>query len=693
MKSLKVRLVLIFTIVIFSLTVVMGSVSIRIVSQNLMERAHDDLSKLASEEAKYIQSMMKTEQRYVDALAQNTLIVNQEITLEEKIKFCEKEAERSGYQAFAFADKNGNSTVYNTARETTNVAERDYFKSAMEGKATASDLLISSATGELVLVFAAPVYQNGQVSGVFYGRKEAKDLNDVVGEFTYKKTGYSYLLNNEGTMVADKDIQLVLNRDNVIENAKQDDSLKAQAALTEDHMLKGEIGSGDYKYEGKERIVGFAPVEESSWILVVEMEKEEVLKEVNSLRNLLIGLCLAVVLIGGILIYFVSDRIAKPIQTITRAAREIADGNFNVTLSVNTKDEVGQLAEAFNLTINRLINYQEYIDEISEALLDVSNGDLTIKLHKEYVGQFEKLKENMKSLIRNLNVTFHEITQSGEQVNSGAMQVSNAAQALSQGTTEQASSIEELSSSINEITARVKESAGNAKSASDKAQLAAGELDSSNAFMEDMVHAMEEITFKSSEISKIIKAIEDIAFQTNILALNAAVEAARAGSAGKGFAVVADEVRNLAGKSAEAAKNTTSLIEETLSAVAHGSEVAKKTAGSLSRSADLTKDAVSLVHTIANVSEEEAGLISQLDAAVEQISAVVQTNAATAEESAAASEELAGQSSLLRELISKFKLKEIDYEMGNFKEEEAAGRKKTGYAEGFEENYEMSSKY
>lgn len=660
MKSLKIRLVFIFTVVIFSLTVALGFVSTRMVSQNLIKRTHSDLMEIAEEEAKYIQSTQDTELRYIDALAQNPLLTDPSIPLEAKIKFYENEAERSGYQAFAFADKNGNSTVYNSKKEKTNIGDREYFKTAMQGETAASDLIISSVSGELSLIFAAPVYQNGQQIGVLYGRREAKELNNAVGKFTYKQTGYAYMINYEGTTVAKKDIQLVLDRENVLEKAKEDQSLQELAVLMQEHMIKGEEGSGDYEYGGKRWIAGFAPVEKSPWIMVVEIEQQEVLKEVNALRNVLIFLCLAVVVIGALVTYFASDKIVRPIHKITGAAQEIANGNFQVTLSVDSHDEVGQLAQAFNLTIERLVNYQEYIDEIADALMKISNGDLTIKLQKEYIGQFEKLKNNMVALIQNLNLTFLEINQSAGQVDSGAIQVSNGAQTLSQGTTEQASSIQELSASISEITTRVKESAGSAKSASDKAKSAGTELDSSNESMRAMVDAMEKISSKSSEISKIIKVIEDIAFQTNILALNAAVEAARAGSAGKGFAVVADEVRNLAGKSAEAAKNTTDLIEETLSAVENGADIAEKTAGALNKSADLTKDAVLLIHEIAAVSEEEAGLIEQLDLGVEQISAVVQSNAATAEESAAASEELAGQSTLLKELISKFKLEDFN---------------------------------
>ena len=234
-----------------------------------------------------------------------------------------------------------------------------------------------------------------------------------------------------------------------------------------------------------------------------------------------------------------------------------------------------------------------------------------------------------------------------------------AAQALSQGATEQASSIEELSASITEITDQINKNAENAKQANDSAEHAGREIMNSNEQMRSMVEAMDEITVKSSEISKIIKVIDDIAFQTNILALNAAVEAARAGAAGKGFAVVADEVRNLASKSAEAAKGTTVLIEESIAAVQSGSEIARRTAEMLDESANVTRQAVSLIEKITEASIMQAESAAQINVGVEQISSVVQTNSATSEESAAASEELSGQAELLKSLVGKFRLREM----------------------------------
>jgi methyl-accepting chemotaxis protein len=408
-------------------------------------------------------------------------------------------------------------------------------------------------------------------------------------------------------------------------------------------------------YDSNKQIIGIyfvgVPIESVNSILNEGM--------VSTVRAVVL-LTVFILIIAAIITYFVSNGIAKPIKKVTTVAQQIADGNFDVELSVNSKDEVGQLAKAFNLTIERLINYQGYIDEISETLLSVSNGDLTVTAKREYVGQFKKLKDNMQALLTNLNSTLLQINESAAQVDSGAEQVANGAQALSQGVTEQASSIEELSASITEVTEQIRKSADNAKSAHDKAEFAEKELHSSNGQMKDMITAMDQITLKSSEISKIIKIIDDIAFQTNILALNAAVEAARAGAAGKGFAVVADEVRNLAGKSAEAAKSTTVLIGETIEAVENGSQIANRTADSLNKSAKVIIDAVSLIDEIARSSQEQATAIVQINQGIEQISSVVQTNAATAEESAAASEELSGQSNMLKELISEFKLRDTE---------------------------------
>lgn len=349
--------------------------------------------------------------------------------------------------------------------------------------------------------------------------------------------------------------------------------------------------------------------------------------------------------------------ITKPVAEIDDVARKIADGNLNEAITYTSKDELGMLSANFNKTVTRLREYVNYIDEISNVLNRIANGNLVFELTYDYAGEFAKVKDSMNLISDSLNNTLGQINQSADQVAAGSDQVSSGAQALSQGATEQASSVEELAATINEISGHVKENADNAKLANQQAIETADELEQGKHQMVSMTEAMDKIDKSSSEIGKIIKTIEDIAFQTNILALNAAVEAARAGEAGKGFSVVADEVRNLASKSAEASKNTASLIEATIHAVQDGTTIADATASSLDRIIASSEKSSQLVNAISKASQEQASSIIQVTQGIDQISSVVQTNSATAEESAAASEELSGQAQVLKDLISQFKLK------------------------------------
>jgi Methyl-accepting chemotaxis protein len=349
----------------------------------------------------------------------------------------------------------------------------------------------------------------------------------------------------------------------------------------------------------------------------------------------------------------ISRGISKPIKEMVEAAQKMAKGDLSVHINVNSKDEIGQLGTAFSETIETI---KAYITDIKINLSKVEQGDLMIASDLQYKGDFSELQISIQGIVAFFNDIVAQMRQASEQVSSGSEQVSNGAQALAQGATEQASSIEELSASIMEISTHVKDNSEHAVNASLNVNHVSSEIEISNKYMSEMVGAMSQINDSSSQIGKIIKAIEDIAFQTNILALNAAVEAARAGSAGKGFAVVADEVRNLASKSAEAAKNTTLLIKNSMKQVENGTKIAGETAKSLLRVVEGAKAVADTVDKISKASSQQAVFIDQVMLGVEQISDVVQTNSATAEESAAASEELSGQAQALKTLVKKFKL-------------------------------------
>jgi len=347
------------------------------------------------------------------------------------------------------------------------------------------------------------------------------------------------------------------------------------------------------------------------------------------------------------------------IQDLIKEAGSIADsavaGNLEVRGDVS-KFHGGyrEVLEGFNNTLDAV---EAPINESAQVLKEMSSGNLCVSMNGDYQGSYKIIKDSLNSTLEAFNELLGGITDASEEVSSGSNQVSDGSQALSQGTTEQASAIEQLTSSITEVAAQTKQNAVNASQANELALSAKEGAILGNSHMKDMLKSMEEINESSSNISKIIKVIDDIAFQTNMLALNAAVEAARAGQHGKGFAVVAEEVRNLAARSANAAKETTDLVAGSIKKVEFGTKIANNTAESLDQIVLGVAKAATLVGEIAAASNEQATAIYQINKGIEQVSDVVQTNSATAEESAAASEELSGQASMLKSMVEKFKLK------------------------------------
>lgn len=380
-----------------------------------------------------------------------------------------------------------------------------------------------------------------------------------------------------------------------------------------------------------------------------EMSQTLVIMHITSI----VGLSLSLIALISLVLY-VLGKIVKPLILITKKSKPLQDGHLELEINYHTRDELGELAETLELSMERI---GSYVNDINRMMGQLSSGNFDVQVSEPYIGDFRSIEESLTSFTRTMSSALANINGAQQKVSGGAAQLSSGAQALAQGATQQASAVEELYATLDELSKSAAQNVKVALNAQEDARLTGEQVTLSSQQMEEMVAAMHDISVSSQEIGKIIATIENIAFQTNILALNAAVEAARAGTAGKGFAVVSSEVRSLATQSDQAAKATKELIENSVQAVERGSRIVGEVSQTLSKTLELVMQSGDTIGDIAKAVEREADSISQVTDGIGQISSVVQTNSASSEESAAVSNELFEQVRFLQEQTKKFRLK------------------------------------
>ena len=535
-------------------------------------------------------------------------------------------------------------------------SDREYVQQAMQGNIYVSEPLISKITGELSIMVAAPLYADGThggtIAGVVYFVPPETFLNNIVSSIQIGENSRAYMINKSGDTIADITLDTITVQ-NIEAESGSDSSLKDLASLHA-AMRRGENGFGSYDSSAGKMFMAYAPVNGTDgWSIAVTAPQLNYLSTTYKGMSINILVMIGSVLISIVVALLLAGSISKPMKACAKRMQLLVEGDLETPMpKINSKDETGMLARSTTSLVEGL---GTVINDISYLLTQLANQNLDVHTSREevYVGSFRNILLSMRHMKVELSHIIRQVNASSNQVASASSQLSSSAQTLSQGTVEQASAVEELASQVTEISSQAKHTAAGAVEVRSQTHRAGEEVSLCN---QQMTNAMNNIQTCSNEIEKILKTIEDIAFQTNILALNAAVEAARAGTAGKGFAVVAEEVRNLAGKSAQASKNTSALIERSSLAVHEGSGIAKETADILSGVVNSIQSVVNSIDNIATVSNEQAEAVWQVSEGINQISIVVQNNSATAQEGASASEQLSAEAAGLKQLVEQFTL-------------------------------------
>ena len=530
-----------------------------------------------------------------------------------------------------------------------NGAEEYYTRASQEKVSHVVDPFVSSITGETIFVLVVPILHNDQFMGTVVVDLNVK-MFDTLG---VDKSG-------EGA----KTFFDVINKDGKFVYSSNPDAVgKNLSEYVGEETFKNEIqskfdGESIFHIQDNHRIRYFAPltIYGTDWYVQSAMSLDLYNQGKNQLFVALVAAEVILFILLQVILFTALKKSLSPLGKLAEESDKLAEGNFDIKVSYAQEDEIGRLVKSFNNIVKRLTYV---VSDLQAKLGAFAQGDFgsEIKEDENYKGDFRPILNSLQEISTSLNSTLKNVHTSSSEVSSSAEQVSSMAQRISEGTTKQASSIAELSKTMEDITEQIRHTTKQAEKAQQLGVVSGSHVETSNQKMTDMQGAMEEITEKSKEISKIIKTIDDIAFQTNILSLNAAIEAARAGEAGKGFAVVADEVGNLAKKSQEAAQNTSLLIEETIGAVQKGAKFTEETAEALHSVSESTNQVNDLIGEISKASEEESAGVSRLSDGLQEISAVVQENSATAEESAATAEELSAQANLMNDLVDKFKVR------------------------------------
>lgn len=555
-----------------------------------------------------------------------------------------------------YAAKEGDSIKVINYGDYSNYSSSDYYKltkEKMKGCTTAPTL--NEATGSMVTTITKPIIVDNKLLGICCADIKVENFEKIKAASNSYPTLYNVVLNQDSVIMyhSTNPEKVGLYMDATFHT--QEDADKARTLMAQGTDFNQENRNADninvYRF--------YAPIAvgEDTWWTSNILEVSDVNEASTKAAILLLVVsAVAILLLLGI-VTGVLKKLLQPINKIVDAAKGISQGELEMDLQADSKDEIGELMTAFDITVKGL---KAIVDDMGYLLGEMAEGNFNVhsKATAYYIGGYEPMLSAVRKINYKLSNTLGNINDTSEQVAIASSQMAENAGGLAEGATEQAGAVQQLLAMVNDVTQTVEETAQNARLASNKASEIGNEADKSKEQMNSMNSAMERISVTSSQIEQIINSIESIATQTNMLSLNAAIEAARAGEAGKGFAVVADEIRDLASQSAQAATNTRNLIQSSIKEVNNGTVIAQETSEVLDRVVTGIREVVEVVETAGKAAGSQTEAMQQVNKGIEQIAEVVQNNSAAAEESSATSEELSAQAEQLKSLVGAFRLRQ-----------------------------------
>lgn len=578
-------------------------------------------------------------------------LADPEKSVEEKKSIIEQRVLTHSLAKGTILDDKGQDIFYSN-----DLSQDPCFTEAMKGNTYISDPVNDEVTGEYSVKVTAPLWEDGipntKVIGAVLYVPKSDYLTNIIKEIDLGGNGNAYILNSSGYTIANSE-GTADGTENTVLDAKTETALKPLAAM-EEQMVQGEEGFGTYQYKGVSKIISYAPIPDTAgWSIGICAVKNSFIG-MFYLSLVVIGIVVAVIILIGLISgKRLSIQITRPLGLAVKRLELMAKGDLTSQVpELEENNEISQMLDSLGITIQSI---QRVIADITESLQEIAEGNLTLEAAEDYPGDLAKISVCFRNILNTLRDTMRAINENSQRVADGSNDLAKASQSLAEGAADQAVSVEELTLAIENISKKVDDNAESAEQMNLKMCQVNDKIASGNQSMLLLTEAMKNINDSSAEIENIIHTIKDIAEQTNLLSLNASIEAARAGELGRGFAVVADEVRVLAEQSGEAASRTAKMIQASMEAVKRGSGLTEITAKALSEVVEVSGEAAKAAEDITNSSREQAEASGHIMRASEKIADIVEQNSATAEETSASSQELSAESSLLKELIGRFR--------------------------------------